>query len=221
MADLSKVNEILSRLRANERELERELDRLLEEKREEFHYKLRRGRVVFERQMRSLQRAKRTNTLRYLFGAPISFLLTAPIIYAVAIPLALLDLSVTLYQHICFRVYGIPRVRRSDYVLIDRHHLAYLNAIEKFNCIYCGYGNGVIAYAREITARTEQYWCPIKHARRAAGSHARTEAFLDYGDAEAWRTELRKLREDWTEDGNNSDGHTDDEARAAQKNRTQ
>lgn len=199
MKDLSKLNEILSRLRNTERELEVELDRLLEQKREEFHYTLRRGKVVFERQVRKLQRAQRTSSLRYLFGAPISFLLTAPIIYGMIVPLALLDLSVTVYQQICFRAYRIPRVRRSDYVLIDRHHLAYLNAIEKFNCVYCGYGNGVIAYAREITARTEQFWCPIKHARRTAGSHDRMEVFLDYGDAEAWKIELEKLRKDWPE----------------------
>lgn len=49
--------------------------------------------------------------------------------------------------------------------------LSYLNAIEKLNCVYCGYGNGVIAYGREIIARTEQFWCPIKHASKAAGEH--------------------------------------------------
>ena len=30
------------------------------------------------------------------------------------------------------------RVRRSRYFVIDRHHLAYLNGIEKLNCVYCG-----------------------------------------------------------------------------------
>lgn len=29
------------------------------------------------------------------------------------------------------------------YVVFDRRHLAYLNAIEKLNCAYCEYGNGV------------------------------------------------------------------------------
>jgi len=33
---------------------------------------------------------------------------------------------------------------------MDRHHLAYLNVIEKLNCEYCGYANGVFAYVREI-----------------------------------------------------------------------
>jgi hypothetical protein len=88
-------------------------------------------------------------------------------------------------------------VKRADYFVIDRHLLSYLNAIEKLNCVYCGYGNGVIAYAREITARTEQFWCPIKHARKAAGTHDRADKFLEYGDANAWRERLKLLRTDW------------------------
>jgi hypothetical protein len=65
--------------------------------------------------------------------------------------------------------------------------------------VYCGYGNGVIAYAREITARTEQFWCPIKHAQRARGAHHRTEAFFDYGDVAAYREGLDKIRGNWSE----------------------
>lgn len=113
------------------------------------------------------------------------------------IPIALLDLGMTIYQQICFRIYGIPLVKRGEYIVIDRHMLAYLNAIEKLNCVYCGYGNGVMAYGREITARTEQFWCPIKHAKRARGAHARTTKFLEYGDAEAWENELSQKRRDW------------------------
>lgn len=57
------------------------------------------------------------------------------------------------------------------------------------------YGNGVVAYAREIAARTEQYWCPIKHARRVHGSHGRYPAFFEHGDAEAFRRGLERLRQ--------------------------
>ena len=108
--------------------------------------------------------------------------LTAPIIYSLILPLVLLDLFVTLYQAVCFRVYGIAPVRRRDHVAIDRHHLAYLNALQQLNCVYCGYGNGVLSYAREIAARTEAYWCPIKHARRVADPHDLMAGFADYGD---------------------------------------
>ncbi|WP_271223801.1 hypothetical protein, partial [Streptosporangium carneum] len=64
----------------------------------------------------------------------------------------------------------------------DRHKLPYLNVIQKLNCLYCAYANGVLAYVAEIASRTEQYWCPIKHAARVTGTHRRYDGFLEYGD---------------------------------------
>ena len=115
-------------------------------------------------------------------------------IYSLIVPIALLDLWITAYQAICFRMYGIARVRRSGYIVIDRQHLAYLNGIEKLNCMYCGYANGVLAYVLEVAGRTEQFWCPIRHARRTRGSHAHYREFVDYGDAEGYKRELPVLR---------------------------
>jgi len=193
----ARLDEILARLRQTRDELETEIEQLLEGKRAQFHYTLHRGRVIFDRQIATLHRQDRVGSLRYLFSARLLTVLTAPVIYGMAIPLAFLDLTITAYQHICFRVYKVPRVKRSDYIVIDRHRLPYLNAIQKLNCVYCGYGNGLIAYAREIIARTEQFWCPIKHARRARGLHDREHKFLDYGDAEAWHKQLQVIRCDW------------------------
>jgi hypothetical protein len=121
-----------------------------------------------------------------LTRVPWPTLVTMPLIYGMALPLMILDLSVSLYQLGCFTAWRIQRVRRADYVVIDRHRLGYLNLVQKLNCVFCGYGNGVIAYAREITARTEQYWCPIKHALAVKGSHERYAAFQAYGDAEGY-----------------------------------
>lgn len=114
-------------------------------------------------------------------------IVTAPVIYALIAPLFLLDLFVTAYQAVCFPVYGILKVRRGDYLVFDRYHLAYLNALEKLNCAYCAYANGLIAYVREIASRTEQYWCPIKHAWREIGACPRYAMFEDYGDADGYR----------------------------------
>jgi hypothetical protein len=121
-------------------------------------------------------------------------LCTLPIIYSLAVPLALVDLWVTLYQWVCFPIYGVARVRRRSYMVIDRHRLGYLNAIERANCLYCSYANGVIAYVREVAGRTEQYWCPIKHARRTRAPHTHYQGFVEYGDAEGYRRELPALR---------------------------
>lgn len=193
----TKLDEILERLKNVQQELEVELDRILAEKRDRFRYRWERGRVVFERRVRRLLVQERTGLWTYLRNSQVRFFLSAPVIYGMIVPLAFLDLTVTLYQHICFRIYRVPRVRRNDYMYIDRHYLPYLNLIEKLNCVYCGYGNGLIEYCREVVARTEQFWCPIKHARRTPDPHHRTAKFFDYGDAEAWRTGLEKIRRDW------------------------
>jgi hypothetical protein len=114
-------------------------------------------------------------------------ILSSPLIYACVLPFLMLDASVTLYQFVCFPIYGIPRVRRKDYLVFDRGRLAYLNTIEKVGCIYCSYANGLLAMITEIAARTEQHFCPIKHARRLAQTHSRYGKFLPYGDAQAYR----------------------------------
>jgi hypothetical protein len=79
-------------------------------------------------------------------------------------------------------------------MIFDRAALQYLNALEKLNCAYCSYVNGVIAYVREIASRTGQYWCPIKHARRVLGAHPRYAAFEEYGDGVHYQARLRTLR---------------------------
>src|SRR5262249_50668365 len=153
------------------------------------------GRVRFAREGRELHRRARQNTLRFLRESSVGNVLTAPIIYSMVVPIALLDLWITLYQALCFRAYGIAPVRPSAYIVIDRQHLAYLNAIEKLNCVYCGYANGVFAYVREIAGRTEQYWCPIRHAKRARAPHTHYRHFVDYGDADGYRRRLIPLRD--------------------------
>ena len=144
--------------------------------------------------IRALQRRQRIGLWRYITAASAATMATAPVIYVLVLPFALLDLSVSLYQAICFRAWDIKRVRRRDFFAIDRHRLPYLNALEKINCVYCSYANGLIAYVGEIAARTEQYWCPIKHARRPRASHERYESFLPYGDASVYRSGLARMR---------------------------
>ena len=136
-------------------------------------------------------------------------------IYSLIVPIALVDIWVMAYQAICFPVYKIPKVRRRDYLVFDRHHLAYLNIIEKINCAYCSYANGAIAFVREVASRTEVYWCPIKHARRMLGPHPHYQGFADFGDAEGFR-EKTQADEGWREDrGANTRPSPPTESRAA------
>lgn len=179
--------------------LEQELLEEIKEQQEEFQYRLEGSRVKFEKSVEDAHRQLKTAILPWLRASTLRSILSVPFIYSMVIPLAFLDLTITLYQHVCFRLYRISRVDRSRYIVMDRHQLQYLNGIEKFNCVYCGYGNGVIAYAREVVARTEQYWCPIKHARKVLGSHRRYSKFVAFGDAENYKPELIRLRDELAE----------------------
>jgi putative component of membrane protein insertase Oxa1/YidC/SpoIIIJ protein YidD len=186
-----KVSELIERIHQIQEEIEREVQL----RRAELHADFEHRRIRFEREVLEQQRRFRAGLLAYIFGAELRHVATAPVIYAVFIPLVLADLFVTAYQYVCFPFYRIPRVKRSEHFFFDRSHLAYLNALEKLNCAYCSYANGLASYMREIVARTEQYWCPIKHARRLLHAHPYHDGFADYGDAEGYRRELRALRE--------------------------
>jgi hypothetical protein len=185
-----KISELLARIQHMELEIELEMKR----RRAELQADFEETRVRFEQEVLEQQRRFKTGVLAYLLTANWLTLLTAPVIYALIVPILFLDLSITVYQHICFRAYGLPRVKRGNYFVFDRAHLAYLNLIEKINCAYCSYGNGVMAYGREVVARTEQYWCPIKHARKIMTAHPYYTGFVDFGDAQSYKDELENLR---------------------------
>lgn len=191
------IEKLVSEIREREARLQ---ERFTEAERE-FRYELHGRRVRFTREVRDAHRRYQTSLLHYLRGARFLNVLTAPIIYGMVVPLLFLDVSLAIYQHTCFRAYGVPRVRRRDYLVADRHRLAYLNPIEKINCAYCSYGNGLIAFAREVVARTEQYWCPIRHARPIPTPHDRYARFLDYGDAGGWHAGLEALRHELEREG--------------------
>jgi hypothetical protein len=181
---------LLEEIQALEKRVSEEIGR----EAQEFGYSLKRGRARFKQEVREEHRALRTSLREYIRGASLRILVTGPVIYSLIVPLVFLDLVATIYQWTCFPAYRIPRVRRRDFIVYDRHHLAYLNAIEKFNCLYCGYANGMVAYVAEIAGRTEQYWCPIKHARRLRNAHSRYYRFFAYGDGGRYATELESLR---------------------------
>lgn len=188
------MNEQIKRILSQITELEDDLHRLIHEQQVEFNYRIEGTKVRFEKNIRDAQRRLKTGVFRFIRQSQPRNIVTAPFIYSVIIPMVMMDLWITLYQAICFPLYRIPKVRRSNYIIIDRHSLSYLNWIEKLNCIYCGYCGGVFAYAREIAARTEQYWCPIKHARKVLDPHRRYAQFVDFGYGEEYSRLLKRLR---------------------------
>ena len=188
------MNERITQLLAQMAVLEDELRSAVHDQESRMFFQINGKRVEFERSVRDAHRKLKMNFFRWLVTNRPQNLITGPIIYGMVVPMLMLDLCVSFYQWVCFPIYGITRVRRSDYLVFDRRHLGYLNFIEKFHCTYCEYGNGLMSYMAEILARTEQYFCPIKHARKILGTHGRYKRFLDYGDAADYEARLEAFR---------------------------
>jgi hypothetical protein len=192
-------NSRISKLIEQIRDLEGQLRQEYGKNRERFYYDLKNKRFKLSRERIKAYKKNVINSFKYVYKAKLSVLLTVPVIWAVLLPAIVLDLFVSLYQAVCFPVYKIPKVKRSHYIVLDRHKLFYLNNIQKLNCLYCGYFNGLVGFVREVAARTEQHWCPIKHATPIPDIHSRYEKFFDYGDAMMFQNKLAPVRYDFSD----------------------
>lgn len=178
----SKINEILKNIEALQKELKGEYEELLKK----YGYKYEKNRIVFLESIRASNKKLKENLFTYVITADFKHLLSMPFIYGMIVPMVFLDVSLWIYQTFAFPLYGIPKVRRKDFIIYDRKYLDYLNFIQKVNCLYCSYGNGLFAYAVEVAARTERFWCPIKAARNPKYIHKYYPEFADYGDPEGF-----------------------------------
>jgi hypothetical protein len=188
------MNQKLEALIDEVRQLEREMVSDARKKEAQFCYSVHANAVQFTDAAKSRHRKLRLGIPAYILHSRFLVLATSPVIWLCAFPIGLADLIGSLYQAICFPIYGIPKVRRDDYLAFDRHYLTYLNFFEKVNCEYCAYVNGILGYFTEIAARTEQHWCPIKHAGCVKCEHSRYKKFIEYGDAERYRKQLEVIR---------------------------
>ena len=184
------IAKILSQMAA----LEEDLRMAVNEQESKMFFVIKGKRVEFESSVKAAHRKLKKNFFRWLVTNRPQNLITGPIIYSMIFPMMLFDLCVSFYQFACFPIYGITKVKRADYIVFDRHQLGYLNFIEKFHCTYCEYGNGLMGYMSEILARTEAYFCPIKHAHKMLGTHKHYYRFLDYGDAADYEAKLEEYR---------------------------
>ena len=184
------IDALIKKIRLLEDEVEVEI----EKRKTKFYQEMKDGKAVFDEATKAAQRKVRVGIDKYLFKSKLATILTAPVIYGMIIPFVFLDICLWFYQLCCFTAWQIPKVKRAKYIVMDRQYLSYLNIIEKLNCIYCGYGNGLMAYGREVAARTEQYWCPIKHAIRTKSPHRHYKNFVEYGNYQEYKQELGRLR---------------------------
>ena len=184
-----KIDEITQKILALEEELSNEFAK----REKEFVSSIESQKESFEDNVLKNGREK----IKYLSSLPLGVVLTLPFIWVMIIPALLTDIMVSIYQAVCFPIYKIPKVKRKDHVILDRYNLFYLGKIEKINCFYCEYFNGVASYVREVAARTEQLWCPIKHERPIKYTHSRYANFFEYGDYLSYKKELKQRRRDF------------------------
>jgi len=179
------------------RKLEHEMLEEIDLQQERLSYEIKEKTIKFKDEVAAYHKANVMKVLKYIRRSSFKNIVTAPVIWGCIFPAVLMDIMITIYQTIFFPVYGIPKVVRSEYIVLDRRHLKYLNSIQKFNCLYCGYFNGLIGYVQEVAGRTEQYWCPIKHATKLKTVHSRYARFSDFGDCDDYSKRLDSIRVDF------------------------
>lgn len=116
----------------------------------------------------------------------IRHIISTPFIWAPLPFVMMLDLILEIYHQVGFRLYGLELVKRADYIqIVDRQKLQYLNLMQKLGCMYCGYVNGFLRYAKEVAGKTEEYWCGIMHEKIHPAEHLQ-RGFVQYNSKEAW-----------------------------------
>lgn len=97
--------------------LEDRIEQEIKDRQKEFHFKIERGKVIFEKEILARHHKLKRKLLGYIVGAPVLIILSTPVIYSLIIPGLILDIFTTVYQMICFPIYGISKVRRREYIM--------------------------------------------------------------------------------------------------------
>ena len=177
------IKDILEKINKLNRQLSEKYNQLAEK----YGFSSAGRRIVFLQEFRKRNKKFKIPTWKYVIPQNIRHLLSMPFIYMMIVPVVILDIFVTIYHLVAFSLYHIPKLKRRDFIVYDRQFLDYLNWIQKIHCLYCTYVNGIFAYAVEVGARTERYWCPVKAAHKPKFHHDWYSEFADYGNPEEWK----------------------------------
>jgi len=154
---------------------------------EKYEFKIDWKRIIWNKNREKELKKDKKSAWDSLFSATVREIISFPFIWMMLIPAIFLDICLFIYQNTAIRLYKIPLAKRSDYIVFDRAQLAYLNWIQKIDCIYCSYFNWLMQYAVEVAWRTEKYWCPIKHATKKHWTHNREKFFAEYWDSKEFK----------------------------------
>jgi len=111
------------------KDLEDELIDELQKQQQEFSYEIFKRRVYFGENVIIQHKGYAKHLFNYIIDEKLKNILSIPFMWMCIIPVALMDITISLYQEICFPIYGIPKVKRQDYIVFDRQYLNYLNII--------------------------------------------------------------------------------------------
>lgn len=186
----SKINELLKDIEKKKKELLKEYKNIMKK----YGFTIKKGKIVFSSDIIQLNKLKKQSIIHTLLNFRVREFIGIPFTLLMIIPAVILDLFLLMYQETVFRAYRIPLVHRKNYIVYDKWKLDYLNLIQKFNCSYCSYVNGLFSYAVEIAWRTEKHWCPIKHANKTNGSHQWEKDFADFWDSSGFVDILESRR---------------------------
>ncbi len=140
-------------------------------------------------------------THKYKYPGIIRWLVGAPLVWLMIVPVIISDVFLELYHQIAFPIFGIHKVKRSQYIrIMDREKLPYLTWYEKMGCMYCGYVNGWLHYASVVAGRTQNYFCAISHLESRGFVPSEFEkSFAKYGDESTLRRRYEKHHLDFGE----------------------
>jgi hypothetical protein len=105
----------------------------------------------------------------YILTNPLQWIPAGLAIYGMIFPMVILDISTQIYQFVFFGLQGIPKVKRSDYIVVERWNLPNLGLWKRLNCAYCDYANGLAAWVKQVVAQTEIHSCAIKNSTTLLG----------------------------------------------------
>jgi hypothetical protein len=186
----SKIKTLIEKIESLNKILSEEYSKLADK----YGFVINQKKIIFLQKIKERNKLLRIPAWKYVFPKNIRHFLSLPFIYMMIVPVIILDVFITVYHCVTFSLYRIPKVKRSDYIIYDRRFLDYLNIVQKVNCLYCSYVNGFFAYALEIAARTERYWCPIKAAHKPKFHHDWYQDFADYGNPEEWNEKFNDVK---------------------------
>lgn len=180
------IKQIIEKINALNKQLLEKYNQLAEKYGFSFFGK----KVIFPKEVKQKNKLFKIPAWKYIIPKNFRHVLAMPFIYMMFAPVVIIDFFLTLYHVVAFLLYRIPKVNRKDFIVYDRQFLDYLNWVQKINCLYCTYVNGLFAYAVEIGARTERYWCPIKAAYKLKFHHGWYSEFADYVNPEEWKAKF-------------------------------